>query len=310
MNENEFDSKVKGLFDQDSIPPIVKKRMNEAYDRIEENGKKNRRKMIYPFFSKKVKAGLIGGLMIAIPAFGVFAYNGFQLFDSEGEVVMEISKSHSDVQEWNDDSVEELKEKVKQGEALVYYKVSDYPEKVFTVYRKPAVFSDFQKYRDTIAHSYEPSKTLPLGFKFVSGKITVDAREGQFHRVESELFAKAAHSEKEVVAKIVKVQEKSDQIVTVTTYSNDKTELFIRSSSNVKLYENMPLDDGELSVTKVELQDHEAFYLTKTEGEFPYQSILWIKEYDREKVMYEVMTYALDNLSKDDLIDIAETIHR
>jgi hypothetical protein len=57
MKENEFDSKVKGLFDQDSIPPIVKKRMNETYDRIEEDGKKNRKKRMIPFLSKKGSHG-------------------------------------------------------------------------------------------------------------------------------------------------------------------------------------------------------------------------------------------------------------
>ncbi|MGF3104432.1 hypothetical protein [Rossellomorea sp. DUT-2] len=307
MKGEQFDSKMKELFQDEPLPSSVKKRIEETYDMIETEGRKKRRFFSLPL-SKGIKAALIGGGLVTVSTVGVLASQGFQLFDSNGEVVMELTQPDSDIKEWDAGAAESFKEKVKPGEALIYYNVSDYPEKNFTVYRQPRRFSDFDTYSDSIQHSYSPSETLPFGFRFASGKMTVDAEPSQFKRAESELYAKARHSDKDILAKIVEVEEKDDQIVTVTEYRNDETEVFIRSSSKVELYENMPLDDGELVITKVKLKRHDAFYLKQEMGEFPYQSILWIKEYDGEKIMYEVLTYSLDKMTKQQLIEIAEKV--
>ncbi|MGG1631813.1 hypothetical protein [Rossellomorea sp. NRS-1567] len=307
MKGEQFDSKMKELFQDEPLPSTVRKRIDETYDRIETEGRKKRRFFSLPL-RKGIKAALIGGGLVTVSTVGVLASQGFQLFDSNGEVVMELTQSDSDIKEWDAGITESFKEKVKPGEALIYYQVSDYPEKNFTVYRQPRRFTDFQTYRDSIHHAYIPSATLPFGFRFDNGKMTVDAEQGQFKLAESELYAKARHSDKEILAKIVEVEEKDDQIVTVTEYRNEETEVFVRSSSKVELYENMPLDDGELVITKVKLKRHDAFYLKQERGEFPYQSILWIKEYDGEKIMYEVLTYSLDEMTKQQLIEIAEKI--
>ncbi|WP_044338603.1 hypothetical protein [Rossellomorea aquimaris] len=307
MKGEQFDSKMKELFQDEPLPSSVKKRIEDTYDMIETESRKNRHFFLLPL-RKGIKAALIGGGLVTVSTFGVLASQGFQLFDSNGEVVMELTQPDSDIQEWDAGAADSFKEKVKPGEALIYYQVSDYPEKNFTVYRQPRRFSDYETYRESIQHSYMPSETLPFGFRFESGKLTVDAEPSQFKRAESELYAKARHSDKDILAKIVEVEEKDDQIVTVTEYRNEETEVFVRSSSKVELYENMPLDDGELLITKVKLLSHEAFYLKQEIGEFPYQSILWIKEYDGEKIMYEVLTYSLDKMTKQQLIEIAEKV--
>jgi hypothetical protein len=306
MNEDQFDSKVKELFQDDSIPSSVRKRIDETYDNIESEGKK--RKRFFSFsLSKGLRAALIGGGLLAASAAGVLASQGFQLFDTDGEKVMELSKAESDILEWDTSAAEEYKEKVKNGEALVYYKVSDYPQKNFTVYRPQRIFSDFEDYKKAIQHSYSPSASLPYGLEFVTGKITVDADQDQFSAVESELYREAANSDKEIVAKILRAEEKEDQIVAVTQYVNGDTEVFVRSSSKVELYENMPLDDGEIVISKVNVQEHEAFYLKQENGQFPYQSILWINEYDGGKLMFEVLTYSLD-MPKEQLVEISEKV--
>ncbi|EDL66421.1 hypothetical protein [Bacillus sp. SG-1] len=309
MNEDKFDSKMKELFNDDSIPSIVKNRINDTYDMIESESK--RRRKFFPFsISKGLRAALIGGGLVALSTVGVIASQGFQLFDSEGDVVMELTEPPYDIRAWDAENAEAYKEKVEPGEALVSYRVSDYPEKIFTVYRQPRLFSDHQEYKNSINHGYAPSETLPFGLTFTEGKITVDAEESQFKPAESELYAKARYSEEEVLSKIVKVKEKKDQIVAVTHYKNEKFDVFIRSSSKVELYEKMPLDDGELVISKTKINHHdEAFHLKQETGAFPYQSILWIKEYDGEKLMYEVLTYALDKVTKEQLIEIAESVN-
>ena len=307
MNEEKFDSKMKELFKDDSIPSIVKNRINDTYDMIESESK--RRRYFFSFSkSKGLRAALIGGGLVALSTVGVIASQGFQLFDSKGEVLMELTEPPSDIKEWDAEEAEAFKEKVEPGEALVSYKVSDYPEKIFTVYRQPRLFSDYQEYKNSINHGYAPSETLPFKLNFTDGKITVDADESQFKRAESELYAKARHSDEEVLSKIVEAKEKKDQIVAVTHYKNDEYDVYIRSSSEIELYENMPLDDGELEISKVKVKQHEAFHLKQETGSFPYQSILWISDYDGEKIMYEILTYSLDTVTREQLIEIAESV--
>ncbi|WP_409250773.1 hypothetical protein V1502_11415 [Bacillus sp. SCS-153A] len=307
MNEEKFDNKMKKLFEDDSIPSIVKNRINDTYKMIEEE--RMQKKKFFSFsISKGLRAALIGGGLITLSTVGVIASQGFQLFDSEGEVMMELTEPPSDIREWDAESAEAFKDKVKPGEALISYKVSDYPEKIFTVHRQPRKFTDYQEYKRSIEHSYVPSKTLPFGLAFVDGKIMVDVAESQFARAESELYAKARYSDKEVLSKTVKVKEKKDQLGVITHYKNEDFDMFIRSSSRVELYENMPLDDGELEITKLRIHDHEVFHLQKETGPFPYQSILWIKEYNGEKIMYEVLTYSLDMVTREQLIEIAESV--
>jgi hypothetical protein len=308
MNEDQFDSKVKELFHDDSIPTSVRKRMDDTYDRIESEAKKTKRFSLFTV-SKGLRAALIGGGLLTVSAAGVLATQGLNLFNSNGESIMELTKPEPDILEWDAAAAEEYKEKVKPGEALVYYHVRDYPEKKFTVYRQPRIFSNYEAYKEAILHTYSPSETLPFGLNFVTGKITVDAEQSQFSSIEAELYEEAANSDKEVVAKIVEAEEKKDQIVAVTQYVNEDTEVFVRSSSKIELYENMPLDDGEIVISKLELPQSEAFYLKQENGQFPYQSILWIQEQDGTKVMFEVLTYSLD-MPKAKLAEIAEDVSK
>ncbi|KUP03989.1 hypothetical protein Q75_16870 [Bacillus coahuilensis p1.1.43] len=126
---------------------------------------------------------------------------------------------------------------------------------------------------------------------------------------EHELFGKAKDSEEDILAKVVKIKESKKQMVTITHYQNEDHELFVRSSSNVELYENMPLNHGYTTIVKVLVGRDEAFYLRDEKGEYPYQSILWIKDSVRDSVMFEVMTYSLDQVTMDELITIAEKVN-
>ncbi|WP_421385291.1 hypothetical protein ACOJQI_11165 [Bacillus salacetis] len=305
MKEEGFDSQIKELLYDDFIPSMIKERMDEAYKTIEQEKKK-------PFFSinNGVRASLFGTGLIGLTAVGVIASQGFQLVDSKGEVIMSLTESEEEIKEWDLEQVEAYKEQVNPGQALIYYIVSDFPEKNFTVYRQPRKFTDLQSFKESIHHSYVPDEELPFGLHFSSGKITVDAEQSQFEGVQKELYLKAKTSDQEVLAKIMDIEEKNDQIVAVSHYTNDEWEVYVRSSSKVELYEEMPLIDDELLISKAGVNEHEAFYLKQQTGDFPYQSILWIKDYEGEKMMYEIMNYSLNTVTKEHLIKIAEAVDR
>jgi hypothetical protein len=305
MKNEEFDSRMKDLFIDERVPSTVKKKIDDTYELIKEEGK---RKNSFSL-ARGMRAVLIGAGLITVSAVGVYASQGFTLFDSDGEVIMELTEPQEKKKKWDLAAVENYKEQVKRGEALVYYQVGDYPEKNFTIYRKPQVYQDLEPFREAILHSYTPKETLPFGYTFDNGKITVDARQNQFEQVQQELYVEAATSDQEVVAKVVTVEENKDQIVTVAQYDNDDGRVFVRSSSKVELYENMPLNDGELAISKVNINDQEAFYLKEQDGEFPYHSVIWIQGHAEGKIMYEVMSYSLEKVTKEQLIQIAESIH-
>ncbi|RIW31988.1 DUF4367 domain-containing protein [Bacillus salacetis] len=305
MKDEEFDTRMKDLFTDDRVPSPVKKKIDSTYELIREEGK---RKTSFSF-SRGVRAVLIGVGLITLSVVGAYASQGFTLFNSDGDVLMELTEPKEEMKKWDLTNVENYKEQVEDGQALVYYQVSDYPEKNFTIYRKPHVYKDLDAFKEAILHSYTPEKTLPFGYIFNNGKITVDARQSQFEAVQQQLYSEAKTSDQEVVARVVPVEESQDQIVAIAQYDNGEDQVFVRSSSKIELYENMPLKDGELAISKVAVNGHEAFYLKDEEGDFPYHSVIWIEGHADDKIMYEVLSHAVENVKKEQLMQIAESIN-
>ncbi|KUP03990.1 hypothetical protein Q75_16875 [Bacillus coahuilensis p1.1.43] len=131
MRGESFDEKVKSLVREEQIPSAVRKGIDEAYERLEDQ---NSHKKFLGLKSIGLRPIIVFLLSIMIlPTIGVIASNNVELF-KDGELVMKLTTPSTEVNKWGWQELEDYKSELKPGEAILFYEVDKYPRKRFFHY--------------------------------------------------------------------------------------------------------------------------------------------------------------------------------
>jgi hypothetical protein len=267
-------------------------------------------------------AVIAGGLLLSAGV-GTYAIDNQMFFflDSTGsekaiEFTKEPNESESDtlIADYAESYDELVKkyyvDKLEPGEVAAFYSVKEVKESTAAnppqlyYYDKSFIYTEFNKFKDSIDHSFQPSYELADDYVFTKGSIS-NWFDLYSKYDKGRLIAKARHSDEENVEEIFKATGEQREVNAF--YSNRMSEVIV-SSSVLKL----PIDEYQFEedtvLEPVIINGYEALYIREEETKYPFHNIRWMDDENGKTIMYSVSSSDLVNVTKEDLVSMAESI--